>query len=185
MNKKINNLGFTIVELVVWIAITVIIIMWSLSINFKSISDRQNLEIFTNKIIWEIEKVRNYALIWKWIGTNILVPRMWKIEFNKWWNWTWSWTLITSYSMDWSTWTQENKINVDKNISIQNVHCISVWWADVNLTNTQTWIIFFEWWKYNLWWDCLSSYSTLKIDTFSRWYNRTLEFDVINWLIKK
>lgn len=185
MNKKINNLGFTLIELVVWIAITIIIIMWGLSINFKSISDRQNLEIFTNKIISEIEKVRNYALIWKWIGVNITVPKIWKIEFNKWWNWTWTWNLITSYSNDGTTWIQENTIDIDKNIIINNIHCISVSWADVNLTTTQTWIIFFEWWKYLLWWDCLSSYSNIKIETFSRWYTREIDFNVINWLIKK
>ena len=72
MNK--NNNAFTIVELLVAIVVVIIITLsWS-NIAFRAISDKQNLEISTNKIISEIERVRNNSLIWKGIWTNLEVP---------------------------------------------------------------------------------------------------------------
>lgn len=184
INKK-NN-GFTIVELLVAISITIIIILWSSNINFKYISNKQNLEIFTNKIISEIERIRNNSLIWKWIWTILIVPKQWKIEFNSWWNWTSSWNVITSY-YSWSTWIQENKLIIDKNFALKNINCIAVDWTITTLTTAQTWAILFEWWKYSLTWSisCQSKFSNIEIETFSKWYSWSINFDVVSWLIKK
>lgn len=181
-NKNIN--GFTIMELMIAITIIWIIFIWSTNINFKYISDRQKLEIFTNKIISEIERIRNNSLIWKWIWTTLIVPEKWKIEFNSWWNWTSTWNIITSY-YNWSIWIQENNLKIEKLTNINKVDCIDVSWLVLPLNNTQTWTIIFEWWKYNLLWDCPSNYSNIEIYTSSLSYTWSINFDVVSWLIKK
>ena len=61
MNK--NNNAFTIIELLVAIVIVIIITLSGSNIAFRAISDKQNLEISTNKIISEIERIRNNSLI--------------------------------------------------------------------------------------------------------------------------
>jgi len=184
INKNIN--GFTIVELLVAITIIIILIIWSNNISFKYVNDKQKLEIFTNKIISEIERIRNNSLVWKWIWVNLNVPKLWKIEFNSWWNWTSSWNVITSY-YSWSTWIQENKLIIDKNFALKNINCIAVDWNINILTTAETWAILFEWWKYSLTWCvfCPSNYSNIEIETMSKLFTWSINFDIVSWLIKK
>jgi len=179
MNKK--NKAFTIVELLVAIAIITIISLWANSISFKSVSDKQWLEIFNNKIISEIERVRNNSLIWKGIWANLDVPKTWRIDFST----SWSWILNTNYRLtDISPWILDSSLPMDK-FSINWVTCINVAWTLFPLTTTETWSIIFEWWKYKLWWNCIDSQSSIKISTLNRWFNYEIEFDVVSWIIKR
>ena len=177
MNKK--NKAFTLIELLVAITLVTIIILWANNISFKNISDKQKLEIFNNKIISEIERVRNNSLIWKWIWANLLVPPEWKIEFSK----SWSWKIITSYS--WATRVINNSISNDW-FEIRKISCMPVNWIEYILNNTQTWTIIFKWWKYKLWWACTeNNHSSIIIKTFNKWFDYDIEFDTISWIIKR
>jgi len=179
MNKNINKNWFTLIELLVGISIITILVLWWSNIAYRNISDKQKLEIFNNRIIWEIEEVRNNSMIWKWIWTNLTVPPEWKIEFsrNSWWK------IITSYS--WATWTEYKNIEMDNFINISSISCKNISWTTQNLTATQTWTIIFKWWKYSLWWNCPSTYSNITIQTYSKWFYNNVAFDTISWLIKK
>lgn len=179
MNK--NNNAFTIIELLVAIVVVIIITLSGSNIAFRAISDKQNLEISTNKIISEIERIRNNSLIWKWIWTNLIVPKTWKIDFSS----SWSWVIKTNYTNDWTNWILNNNIPVNK-FEINKVICINVDGTNTQeLLDSQTWSIIFEWWKYKLWWDCPNLYSRIKIETKNKSVFKYLEFDVINWLIKR
>lgn len=178
MNK--NNKAFTIIELLIAITvITIVTLGWS-NIQFRSISNKQSLEISTNKIISEIERIRNNSLIWKGIWINIDVPKMWRIDFST----SWSWAIKTNYTNDWTNWIIDNSMTIDK-FSINKVKCINVNWIETNLNNTQTWSIFFEWWKYKLWSDCNTLNSSIMIETFYKWHTKNIEFDIISWIIKR
>jgi len=178
MNK--NNNAFTIVELLVAIVVVIIITLsWS-NIAFRAISDKQNLEISTNKIISEIERVRNNSLIWKGIWTNLEVPKKWKIDFSS----SWNWIIETKYTNDWTNWIINNRLPINK-FEVNKIVCIKVDWTTSTLSDSQTWSIFFEWWKYKLWYDCPDSFSTIKIETKNKNITKYIEFDVINWLIKR
>lgn len=181
MNKKINTLAFSLIELLVWMSIITIVILWSSNLWFKNMSDRQKLEIFNNKIIWEIEEVRNNSLIWKWFWVNLTVPLEWKIDFSR----NNSWIVKTSYTNDWTNRIEKNNLDIDDLMNISSISCKSVSGTTNTLSATQTWTIFFKWWKYILWWNCPTAYSNLIIQTFNKWYYKSVEFDVISWLIKK
>lgn len=182
MYKNINKIGFTLIELMVWITIIWIMSLWIRNIAFNNISDKQKLEIFNNKIISEIEKVRNDSLIWKWIWINIDAPKSWKIDFstNSWWK------ILTSYTIDWTNWVQINNIPMENLMSINKVSCVNVDNSSTqNLTTTQTWSILFEKWKYKLSWNCNNTFTSLKIETYNKWYLKEFSFDVISWIIKR
>ncbi|MDD3145645.1 MAG: prepilin-type N-terminal cleavage/methylation domain-containing protein [Candidatus Gracilibacteria bacterium] len=184
INKNIN--GFTIIELLVAIAIVVTIVIGSNNISFKYVSDKQNLEIFTNKVISEIERIRNNSLIGKGIGTNLDVPEKWKIEFNSGWNGTSSGNIVSSY-YDGTSWINENNLKMDKLIEIKKVKCIDVNGVISSLTSSQTGAILFEGGKYSLTGSvfCPSNYSNIEIETMSKLFTGSINFDIVTGLIKR
>lgn len=182
MYKKISKKAFTLIEILVWMSIIWVIVLTSRNIAFKNMSDNQKIEIFNNKIISEIEKVRNDSLIWKSIWASLNIPQAWKIDFsrNSWWR------ILTSYTMDWSTWIQTNSIPIENLSNINDISCINVDNSlTTNLSTTQTWSIIFEKWKYRLAWDCPNNYTNLWIRVHSKWYYRDFSFDTISWIIKR
>ncbi|NVP17631.1 prepilin-type N-terminal cleavage/methylation domain-containing protein [Candidatus Gracilibacteria bacterium] len=179
MNKK--NKAFTIVELLVAISIISIIALGANNISFKSISDKQSLEIFNNKIISEIERIRNNSLIGKGIGVNLDVPKTWRIDFST----SGSGVINTNYRLtDSSPWVLENSIPMEK-FSINGVSCVDVNGTEHPLNNTQTGSIIFEGGKYRLSGTCLTTQGSLKINSFNRGYDYNIEFDVVSGIIKR
>ncbi|MBB1564907.1 hypothetical protein HG430_002600 [Candidatus Gracilibacteria bacterium] len=85
MRKKIKN-AFTIIELVVVITLIIIIVFGLNSLNFGKLSDLQKSDIFSNKIIGELENVRNDALVGKGIldsTEKFTSIQKWKVEIDK------------------------------------------------------------------------------------------------------
>lgn len=177
MNKK----AFTLVELLVWITILIIIALSIGNVNFISMSDKQKLESFNNKIISEIESIRNDALIWKWMWNNILAPLSWKIDFSKngWWS-------IQSSYYDWTNWILKENISIPANTNIEEIKCTN--YNDsisVDLSWTQVWTIIFEKWTYRLSWNCPPNYTNLKIKIHNKLYYEDFTFNTISWTIKR
>jgi len=169
-----KNKAFTLIEILVWMAILTILIMWATRVNFNYSTNNQKLEIFNNKIASEIETARNNSLIWKWVGSELIIPDWWKIDFST----NWSWVVITSY-LSW-TWIENNKVSIDEWYSISNINCSS------DLIATETWTIFFDSWEYSLWTDCPTNYTKINIETSFRMSKpKNIEFNSISWLIKK
>ncbi|MDD2907092.1 MAG: hypothetical protein PHH98_00480 [Candidatus Gracilibacteria bacterium] len=181
INKNIN--AITVMELLVAITVIGILAIGALNVNFKYTSDKQKLEIFTNKITSEIERIRNNSLIGKGIGINLIVPPEWKIEFNNGWNGTSSGNIITSYSG--ATWIQENVIIIDKGFGINNISCLDVNGNAIILNTTETGTIIFEGGKYKLSGDCPNNYSNIEIENTYNGNTGSINFDVVSGLIKK
>ena len=182
--KKKN--AFTLIELLVWMSIIVIIALWTTKINFNYSTNNQKLEIFTNSISSEIERVRNNSLIWKWVWVELNLPNKRKIDFSI----SWSWVMITSYST-WTVlgadkWQKDNSLYIKDWYSIDTINCPSPLFPSIpiTLTATESWTIVFEGWDINLANDCLSA---LEITINSSYANNSniIEFNTINWLIKR
>lgn len=76
--RKINSpAAFTIAELLVVISVISILALWIANIDFKRLSQKQQINIETTKIVNHIEEARNNALIWKWVGVSLSTPESW------------------------------------------------------------------------------------------------------------
>ena len=105
------------------IALISIIILGATRVDFNRSSNQQKLAIFTNEVTSKIETVRNNALIWKGIGTDVETPDQWRIII---WN-TSPGSIETSY-YTWGSWTisDEYSVNPDSFYEITDLNCISL-----------------------------------------------------------
>lgn len=182
MKKNKKLFWFTLVELVLVIAIIWILAIWVSQISFTSLSDKENLEKFTNKIISNFEEVRNYSLIWKWIWTNLDNPIKWKIEISNSWSWN-----ISSYYLTWATWEKYNENIFWNYYEIKEIKCSNLDYTS-SWTIAWTWIIEISWSQLTLTWACndILVSNPKKIITkisYKNNFENTLEINTVNWLI--
>jgi len=64
MNLEKIKKAFTLIELLVWISVMSIIILWVTSIDYNRLSQDQKLDIFTNDVKSNFERIRNNSLAW-------------------------------------------------------------------------------------------------------------------------
>ena len=152
--KKQKIPGFTLIELMIVISLISIVILSASNINFKKISDKQKLEGFFYQIKTNIETTTNNALIWKAVklpSDSMIVPKLWRIDFNS----DWNWTIKTYYSEDWTIFnlfTNSNIISGD----FQIIEAKTKNWLDLlNSSNWTGWILI-NWWTLTLIWDWIS-----------------------------
>jgi len=158
--------AFTLIEIMVVIALIWLITLWITKLNFNTLSDKQKVNWFFHKIKTNTETIKNNALIWKAIKLTdwtIIVPKKWKIDFNN----DDSWKVIFNY-FDWSDYKVYKKIVSSKyqEIIIKNN----------NDKLTQTWSLIIEWWNLTLSWIT----STDKILNIEVKYKNLNKFFTIN-----
>lgn len=174
--------AFTLIELLVWIAIISILLIWVTSIDYNRLNNKQKLEIFTNNIKTNFENIRNNKLAWKWVWTDLAVPQKWKIDYSN----TSSWTIISSYSLDWTTWFNYKSITFEKWFYISKISCLQLDWTteDTEITSwTWTWTIEFSWNNVNLSWDCIAITSQiLELTVKNNTDSKKLLINTLNWL---
>lgn len=155
---KKNNFWFTLIEMLVVIAIIWILAISIKSFNFNKSMDKEYLLKYRNEVFSILEKTRNDSLLWKSLSwNNLIIPTKRVITITK-SNWTNSWTVsLKNYS--WSSlinWYDES-ITIPKNFSINNLYCswsqlswnmeIEYTWNQITLSwsscnqNTVTWEI--------------------------------------------
>ena len=183
MKKKLNN-AFTLIELLIVISIIAIII-WGINfLNFNKHWNKYKLETKAIKIVSQIEEIRNNALLWKWIWTDLFVPEKYKIDFST----SWSWIISTQY-LSW-TYLDYNLFNkriefLNDFSSISEVKCLkldkSLW---NSLTNTQTWTIFIKWANMSLSWSCDSTTKILELNIKRKSDTKKIQINTLNWLIE-
>jgi prepilin-type N-terminal cleavage/methylation domain-containing protein len=139
MRKNTSLWAFTLGELLVVMTIIGILAVWISNTNFSRLSQKQQVSIEAVKIINLIETARDSALIWRWVGVNLLTPESWSIEID---NSASSGSLVSRYlsgslSYTGSTWASPLPF------SISNLECRSL----NDSLNTASWsfIIRFTW----------------------------------------
>ncbi len=173
--------AFTLIELLVWMSILTIIILWTTSIDYNRINNKQQLEFFTYSIKTNFETIRNSTLAWKWIWTNLDIPEKWKIEYSK----TNSW-MIQSSSYDWSTWTLQDDLLFKPGFYISEINCLKIDWSN-DWSITLSGSVVFEWLQIKLdtWSDCNSNTSKiLELIMKYKYDTKNIQINTLNWLIE-
>ncbi len=75
--------GFTIIEIIVVVALLAIFTLTATSIDFSRLSVRQEQEIFTNQVIGTIQTLKNFSFQWKWVGTSLETPNTWTLNISQ------------------------------------------------------------------------------------------------------
>ena len=75
--------GFTIIEIIVVIALLAIFTLTATSVDFSRLSVRQEQEIFTNQVIGTIQSLKNFAFQWKWVGLSLETPSEWTLRISE------------------------------------------------------------------------------------------------------
>ncbi len=186
-NKKV---WFTLIEILVVVAILWLLAIWFSQTNYKAISERQMANIFTNKIITILETVRNNSLLWRgkyddslsfFSGTGTIeIPFLWTIEipFS-------SWSIVTNYeTYTWSIIDNDLSFSLNKWEEISRITCKTFWSSptsdDINSTGT----IVFEKEKMYITWCPDANAKILQIRTKYKNFGRTITINTINGVIE-
>jgi len=172
-----NKKAFTLIEILVVIAIIWILIFWVSNIDFGNTSDKQRLESFYYKVKSEIETIKNNSLVWKWIWISLIVPKEWKIDFSSGAN-----TIPTYYS--WVTWINYNHIKVENLYKIKSIICSNLDWTSTWNLSWNTWSVIISWLNISLSWCTDLNYKSLKITTWYKELEKTLEINTVSWVLK-
>lgn len=178
MKKKCN--WFTLTELLAVIAIITILATWLSTINFKNISNKQNADIFVNKIISRIETIKNNALVGKWIGTSLQTPYSWEIDIPHWTGNLSVYTLASSGATRQAY--DELSYKLKPQEKIEAINCITFTGTTLPITSTGT--IIFQ--NQNISFTPLcgnDSYKILELTTSFQWVENIINFNSINGLI--
>ena len=173
---------FTLIELLVVMAILWIFALWTTNIDWGSLSDKQRMIIFNNKLVSNIETARNNSLIWRWIWPSLVVPKKWKIDFSL----SWSWSMTVSYDSDWTnTWTPYTSLSVipEKFYSIKSLEYSNLDWTST-WNVSWTWIVVIEWSNLSLS-NVSSQYKKLKVILSYKDHEGTFSINVVNGLIER
>lgn len=184
MFKLKVNKAFTLIELLVAITILTIIILGASSLDYNRLSMDQKLEIFTNDIKSDFERIRNNSLSWKWIlsWATLEIPKKWTIDYST----SNSWTIISKYY----NWTDEiifNNTIFPPKYYIFEVNCLELnWtpWVNSPLTLAETGSIIFEWSNITLDWSCDSSTKILELNIKNNTDSKNIQINTLNWLVQ-
>ncbi len=186
MCKKNKN-AFSLIELVVVIGLITFIALTATSLNFQWLSDKQKLEIFSNRIITQIEAIRNDALVWKNLYDTTKKIwfediEQWEIEINK-----------TTATLEVTAYPKQKDISEVKEPRIVTTNKVSTWekiealkcnwaWWEKSIDSVK---IVFEWTKTAkvIWEDCNEN-SILQFELSYSKEKWIIEFDPVSWLVE-
>lgn len=186
MCKKNKN-AFSLIELVVVIGLITFIALTATSLNFQWLSDKQKLEIFSNRIITQIETIRNDALVWKNLYDTTKKIwfediEQWEIAINK----TTATLEVTAYprQKDISEVKEPRIVTTNKASAwekIEALKCNWAWW-EKSIDSAK---IVFEWTKTAkvIWEDCNEN-SILQFELSYSKEKWIIEFDPVSWLVE-
>lgn len=170
--------AFTLIEIMVWISIISIITFWVINLYSNNTSDKQKLNIFTNRLIWKIDTVKNYALVWKWIWVTLETPKYFKINFSS--------GSLKSYYNTWATDMIYKDLSLDPFENyywINSIECKNLDLSNVTYSNSID--VSYIWSNITLTW-CSDMYQKV-IDfwVYYKWFNNILRLNTISWILEK
>jgi prepilin-type N-terminal cleavage/methylation domain-containing protein len=179
MKRKSLKSAFTLVELMIVVALIGILTwIWS-QLNINTVWDSNKLTIFNNKLITNFETIRNNTLLGKWTDSNVDVPDAWRINYNS----TWSWTVTADYlSWTWLPYTIST-INTPEFHSISQINCLDIWKNPIN-SNIVNGSVIITWNEFSLSWSCTSNTRILEFTTKFKNDTNKIHINALNWLIE-
>lgn len=174
-NNK-SHAAFTLVELIIVIAIVALVITLSGWIDLNEINRGKNAELFTEKISRLFENTRNNALLWRAI--NWETPDSWRIRFDL----TNKGTFATEYfdGIDWKTFSDEDyNFSVTDPEFIDFISCNNTWdisWAE--------WIVMFKGPTLLLDGWCSINDKSMRIGTYYLNYEWEVLINSVSWVIE-
>jgi len=183
--NTINYFWFTLIEILVAIAIVAIIALSSTKFNFNNVSNKQKLKTFNNNIVSNIEIIRNNSLMWRGVWTSLIIPKSWRIDFSK----SWSWKILVSYSSWWTDYPEKN-IVFNWGYYLNTINCFKI---NDKLLDTFTWSTLWTWTLIVSWNSITWSGSSLcdditnkkiEIITWFKNFTWSILINTVNWLIE-
>lgn len=176
MEKEIK--AFTLLEIMVVIALIWILVIWATNINFNSISDKQRLDWFFYKIKTNIESIKNNVLIWREVldDWNTIISSKWQIDFNN----NGSWSMSTYYYND-----SNSKVSYPRyNIIPKDFYEIVISNSWIWLTDTGS--ILINWRNLTLTWAWISGFDkVLEIVAKYKGIEKEFTINTISWVIEE
>lgn len=183
MIYKTNIKGFTLIEILLVMTISIIFLLSMQNISFFKTKDKENMELFKNNIVTKYETIRNFALTWRGIWINLDTPNSWRIDFSTWAN------ILTTTYLSWTTWNNFNETNFidnDPKKKILSINCLKIDSSTTSNLNISTWSIIFRWDILTLSWWCTDVLAK-KIQLIYRVGTliKTWSINTVNWLYEE
>ncbi len=177
MRKKTFVPAFTLIEVLVAIAIISILLLWVTNIDFSRLSQKQKIDIGVTGIVNIIEETRNNALVWRSIDASNISPNSWSIEVE---NTSSSWSLTSRYMS--GTLVDYNAWSASDGFSIYDLRCQRL---DNSIgSNSGPFTITFTWSQWSISWCSDAQYKKL---FFSYWLApiwRNITINTLTWVIE-
>lgn len=178
MRKIIPIHGFTVGELMVWIALISILGVWISQINFNRLSNQQNSEIELVKITSIIQWVRNNALIGKAVWENLDSPDNWFVTIDT----TGSWTISSGWNIGagsgvYASWNQRAPYSI-QNLRCQRLDGVNDTWSNPVITVTYVWS------QASISGCNDSSYKKVVFDLFTNDVSKEVSINAVTWIVK-
>ncbi|MDD5213165.1 MAG: prepilin-type N-terminal cleavage/methylation domain-containing protein [Candidatus Gracilibacteria bacterium] len=125
MFKKVNN-AFTLIEILVVISMIMILLVGLSKIDLSKGQNQQKSLSFAQKIQNPIDTTITNALIGKGVGSNIIVPKSWKIEIGKSVSSLGGTGILNIYYETGGTYRLNESINSDKFYNLNKIECLDI-----------------------------------------------------------
>lgn len=186
MNYK--KKAFTLIELIVWIAIIAIITLWITKLYWSNIPDKQKLDLFTNKIIWIIDSVKNYSLVWKWIWNDLETPKYFRIELSTWVlsAGTFTWSYLKTYYNTWSSDVLYDEMTIKTFNEFYNIRSLKCQKLDLSGDEYISKIsVIFKWSSASFSWCSDNYHKIVDINLWYKWFNKIIRLNALNWVVEE
>jgi hypothetical protein len=139
--------------------------------------------MFSNDVYSNIEKIRNNAILWKWIWSwTFVYPDKWIIKISTWWT---SWTIRWYFSSWWILQDYSDfKVNfINQYSKISKLICYDIKKTNPNIHSNID--IEITWNAISLSWCTIPNNKILDIETNYKNFKKIVRINTINWIIEK
>ena len=175
-----NSHAFTLVELLVIIAVIGILALGISSINLSSISQRELLSTEVVRLVAWIEEMRNNAIVGRAYDEDGNFPESWNISFPE---------ENDRFILSYTTLTDTEvlrTVRLREPFAFQSINCTNIVWdPQQDLTTSEKWIIFWVSWDNIIDWCTLDNWNILAIEVWFWTNSRTITVNTITWVIQE
>ena len=176
-----NQYGFTLIEILVVIAIIAIITIWAMRINLSRLTEKQIVWIELLEIRTILEEIQNNAFLWKGVWENQSPADTWEVRISS----ENGWEIIWLYNLDGAELLYKNTTwNAKNNNRIMNLECQNYDWSQ-STRISWTWGLVFDNELIRINSDeCSTNQRVLFIRYGNENISESLRFNTLSWVIE-